>query len=71
MTDHDRTPGTQVPDVDALAVEVERRRIAWHDTRTARDAALHAFDEANRAEARAALAYAEALAAYDANKAWR
>jgi uncharacterized membrane protein len=58
-------------DVDALAVEVERRRVAWHQTRTERDAALHAFDEANRAEARAAIAYAEAMATYDAHKAWR
>ena len=58
-------------DVDALADEVERRRVAWHRTRTARDAALHAFDEANRAEARAAIAYAEAMAAYDAHKGWR
>ena len=49
-----RYPST---DDDALAVQVERLRTAWHDARTDRDRALRAFYDAVRDELAAEQAF--------------
>ena len=44
-------------EANALAVEIERRRRAWHQARTDRDAALRRFYDAVRAEIDAETAF--------------
>lgn len=69
------THGVQHPvgqaELNRLADDVEHTRARWHAARQARDDALHAFDEATRAEARAALDHAAAITRHDAAKVWR
>lgn len=57
--------------LDQLAVAVERARTTWHRAREARDVAWRTCQETVADEVRAAEEYARAVAAYEAQKAWR